>query len=111
VFWWLLQLQWCLWKVLMCLPWFEMVWIVLTKSNYNHLKWESNLMILCLQWWKDGLDHFYMMYRRCLKWKFGRCTSELRICKLWLNMCIHEVWKCFLSLASSWASLRILTTF
>ena len=96
VFEWLLQLQWCLWKVLVCLPWFESVWIVLTKSSFSYLKWESIFMILCLQWWNDDLDYFYMMYRRCLKWKIITSTSELRVWKLWLKFAFYEFWKWFM---------------
>ena len=31
-----------------------------------------------LQWWNKCLDSLYMMYRRCLKWKFRECTSGLK---------------------------------
>ena len=78
VIWCLLQLPWTLVSVLQSLLWLESGWNDLLKSSWKVKIWKWWTMVMELQWWNKCLDSLYMMYRRCLKWKFRECTSGLK---------------------------------
>ena len=109
--WWSKKLPWTSLSMLQPLAYSESCWNSLTKSSCRPLVWLWKLMVEMFQNLFKCLDILYILYRVCLKWKIRTSTSGFGVWKFWLKLAFYEFWKWFLSLASSWASLRILTTF
>ena len=75
------------------------------------LVWDLMMMILMLQIMDECWDNSYMMFMWCLKWKFGKRTSGLRVSLLRLNLCFNGGWRVILSFGCFCEVWMIQTTF
>ena len=92
-----LKLPWTSLSVFQPLACFETCWILLSKSSCRARVWKCKLMMEVFQSLFEWLDSFYMMYRWCLKWKFGKRTSGFEVGLLKLKICTNGVFLVILS--------------